>query len=101
MVPKWTAALGVEWEFASDWVVIAQGNYVGSRFDGNDFSNKASGKVAAYQLVDMKLSYQLDSMQIYAGIDNLLDEVYSASVYSENFYPMPDRNYYVGITYRM
>ena len=49
----------------------------------------------------MKLSYQLDSMQIYAGIDNLLDEVYSASVYSENFYPMPDRNYYVGITYRM
>ena len=101
MVPKWTAALGVEWEFASDWVVIAQGNYVGSRFDGNDFSNKASGKVAAYQLVDMKLSYQQNSMQIYAGIDNLLDEVYSASVYSENFYPMPDRNYYVGITYRM
>ncbi len=101
MVPKWTGGLGVQWAFLSDWVINANGVYVGRRFDGNDFNNMTYRKVDDYQVVDMKLSYQLGAMQFYGGIDNVFDEIYSPSVYSENYYPMPGRNYYAGMTYRM
>jgi iron complex outermembrane recepter protein len=101
LVPKWTGGLGVQWSFLSDWAVNVSSTYVGSRFDGNDFNNTTYRKLSEYQIIDMKLSYQWAALQFYAGIDNLTNEVYAASAYSEQYYPMPDRNYYAGVTYTL
>ncbi len=101
LVPEWTGGLGSQWEFAQDFVWNINATYVGSRFDGNDFNNVTYRKLNDYVLFDTKLSYNWRDVQFFVGIENLLDEVYSASAYSENYYPMPDRNYYAGMTYRL
>ncbi len=100
LVPEWTGAVGLEWQPADAWVLTVAGNYVGERGDGNDFSNQ-NPKIDAYQVVDAKLSYYQGSLQLYAGVNNIFDEVYAASVYSNQYYPMPTRNYYAGVAYRM
>lgn len=104
LVPKWTGSVGVNWAPAEQWMLTAIGRYTGSRYDGNDFTNTTYPKLDAYQVVDAKLSYDwpLDNsgVQFYLGINNLFDEVYSASAYSNTFYPMPTRNYYAGFNYK-
>lgn len=101
LVPEWTGALTVQWNPHEDWTMTVTGNYVDDRVDGNDFTNDVYPELESYEVVDAKLSWDSDSLQIYGGINNLLDEEYATSVYSENYYPMPDRNYYVGFAYRM
>ena len=100
LVPEWTAAVGAQWQPASDWMWTVAGNYVGERYDGNDFSN-SKPRLDEYMVVDTRLSYQRGGMQLYAGVNNLFDEVYAASAYSSRYYPMPDRNYYAGVAYRI
>jgi len=99
LVPEVTAAAGVQWQPTPSWILSVAGNYVGSRYDGNDFAN-TENKLAAYQVVNTKLIYERSGFQAFAGIDNLFDEVYAASVYSQRYYPMPTRNYYLGLGYR-
>jgi len=70
---------------------------VGSRYDGNDFANSEQ-KLDGYQVVDARLVYERDELRLFAGIGNLFDEVYATSVYSSNYYPMPDRNFYAGFS---
>jgi len=99
LVPEFTGALGLQWQPLPAWILSATGNYVGSRYDGNDFSN-SEDKLSAYQVVNSKLIFERSGFQAYAGVDNLFDEVYAASAYSQRYYPMPGRNYYVGLGYR-
>jgi len=101
LVPKWTGGAGAQVQLDPNLTMTVTGNYVGRRFDGNDFNNQTYAKVDRYATVDAKLVYDMDNIQLYVGIGNLLDEVYSPSVYSNNFYPMPDRNYYAGFSYRL
>ncbi len=100
LVPKWTGALGAQWQPMPAWLWTVAANYVGERYDGNDFANQMS-RLDDYQVVDTRLTYEQGSLQLYAGINNLFDEVYAASAYSNQFYPMPDRNYYAGLAYRI
>ena len=100
LVPEWTAGLGVQWSFLSDWVLDVSGNYVGERYEGNDFGNNKP-RLDSYVVVDTKLSWEIKNVQLFAGINNLFDEIYSPSVYSGSYYPMPGRNYSVGVNYRL
>ena len=63
----------------------------------------------AYQLVDFKIGWQHllqnGKLEIFAGINNLLDVTYSLgndlNAYGERYYqPAPARNYYGGLAYR-
>jgi outer membrane receptor protein involved in Fe transport len=100
LVPEWTGAVSALWQPGPGWVWTVAGNYVGERFDGNDFGNQKP-RLDEYFVADTRLSYQRAGMQFYAGVNNLFDEVYAASAYSNRYYPMPDRNYYAGIAYRI
>jgi iron complex outermembrane receptor protein len=82
------------------WMWTVAGRYVGERFDGNDFRNQ-SPRLDEYSVFDTKLNFEIRGVQLYAGINNLFDQTYAASAYSNRFYPMPDRNYYAGVAYRM
>jgi outer membrane receptor protein involved in Fe transport len=101
LVPEWTAAITAQWQPAQGWTLNVSGNYVDDRYDGNDFTNDVYPQVDSYIVFDTRLSWESDGLQLYAGIGNLLDEVYATSVYSNRYYPMQDRNYYAGIAYRM
>jgi iron complex outermembrane receptor protein len=100
LVPKLTGALGAQWQPVASLIWTVAGNYVGERYDGNDFQN-VQPKLDDYTVFDTRLSYELGGVQFYGGINNLFDEVYAASVFSNQYYPMPDRNYYAGVAYRL
>jgi outer membrane receptor protein involved in Fe transport len=100
LVPEWTGSLGGFWQPAPAWTVSFVGNYAGERYDGTDLTNSGP-KLDDYIVIDTKVSYDMGGIQFYAGVNNLFDEVYATTVYSGDYYPMPDRNYYAGIAYRM
>jgi outer membrane receptor protein involved in Fe transport len=99
LVPRWTGGLSAQYVFAYDFTLTVTGNYVGTRYDGNDFSN-AGSKLDAYKVVDAKLVWARDALSLSVGVANLFNEVYATSVYSSSYYPLPARNFYAGISYR-
>jgi len=76
------------------------GTWVGSRVDGNDEFNNLYRELDDYSVVDAKVSFNVRSWKLFAGVNNLLDEVYSTTGYSETYYPMPGRNYYAGVEWK-
>jgi outer membrane receptor protein involved in Fe transport len=56
-------------------------------------------KLEAYQKVDLKAFYQWGGAEIFAGINNLFNNYYTTSAYGSDFYPMPERHAYAGLTY--
>ena len=101
LVPRWTAAVTSLWQPLPDWTVTVTANFVDDeRYDGNDFTN-SEDQLDSYGVVDAKVSYDMQGLQLFAGVNNLFNKVYATSVYSRNFYPLPDTNYYVGVAYQM
>ena len=96
LVPRHKGSLGVEWEAVHGLTLSATGTYVGSRYDGNDVDNDRYEKLDAYQVFDTKATYGKKSLTVFVGVNNLLDERYETSSFSESYYPMPGRNYYAG-----
>ena len=96
LVPRHKGSLGVEWEVVHGLTLSATGTYVGSRYDGNDVDNDRYEKLDAYQVFDTKATYSKNGFKVFIGANNLLDEHYETSSFSESYYPMPGRNYYAG-----
>jgi TonB-dependent siderophore receptor len=97
LVPEHKASLGLEWQILEPLVLALTGTYVGSRFDGNDQDNNRFEALDRYLVFDGKLTYRYKGVKCFAGVNNILDELYSSVAYSETYYPMPTRNYYGGI----
>jgi iron complex outermembrane receptor protein len=98
LVPEWTGSLGMQLQPVNDLTWSMTANYASRRRDGNDFSN-TQNKLDDYIVVDTRLSYELNALTFYTGINNAFDKKYATSSYSGQFYPAPDRNYYAGFTY--
>ncbi|BAZ92670.1 uncharacterized protein FOKN1_0266 [Thiohalobacter thiocyanaticus] len=96
-VPQLQANVGLEWVPVPEVSVVLSSSYTGSRFDGNDLNNDLYAKLDAYQVADLKLSWEHRAVRLFAGANNLFDEVYSTVGYSENYYPMPERNFHAGL----
>ena len=97
LVPEHKATLGFEFYPTSDLTLSLTGTYVGSRYDGNDQDNNLYDKLDDYLTVDCKLTWQRDRYRLFAGINNIFDELYCTSSYSDFQYPMPLRSFYCGL----
>jgi iron complex outermembrane receptor protein len=51
----------------------------------------------AYRVVDGKVTYLHNRLKLFAGVNNVFDERYVTTSFSERYYPMPQRNFYGGI----
>jgi len=100
LVPRHKATLGLEWQIFEPLSLGVTGTHVGSRYDGNDETNNRFEKLDAYQAVDAKLSYIYKDLKIFAGVNNIFDELYSTLAFSETYYPMPTRNFYGGVEWK-
>ena len=96
LVPGHKGSLGLEWRTLRGWTLSVTGTYVGSRYDGNDVGNDRYERLDAYQVLDTKTTYAVNGLKFFAGVNNLLDEQYETSSFSERYYPMPGRNFYAG-----
>ena len=100
LVPRHKAGIGLEWQIMEPLLLSATGTLVGSRYDGNDQSNNLYEKLASYQVVDAKLSYEYKGVKVFAGVNNIFDDLYATSAYSEYYYTMPTCNAYAGVAWR-
>jgi outer membrane cobalamin receptor len=100
LVPKHKATIGLEWRVMDALGFSVTGTYVGSRYDGNDQTNDRYAKLPAYRVVDAKLTYAGRALKFFGGVNNLFDERYSNTAYSESYYPMPTRNFFGGVEWR-
>lgn len=101
LVPEWTAGGSALLTWGDGFALSLAGSYVGTRPDGNDFGTSERPLIDGYFVAGAKFSWERNRFVAYAGIGNLFDEVYSASVYSSTFYPQPPRNVYAGFSYRV
>lgn len=100
-VPRWTANTRLEWRVQPRLDLLASLRYVGSRYDGNDFTNRTLPGLRPYTLADLAARYApAKNIEITAAINNLFDEVYSTVAYSATYYPMPGRNLSLAAAWR-
>ena len=92
LVPRHKAGIGMEWQILEPLSLSVTGTLVGSRYDGNDQNNNLYEKLEFYQVVDAKLSYEYKGGKVFAGVNNIFDNLYTTSAYSEYYYTMPTRN---------
>jgi iron complex outermembrane receptor protein len=96
LVPEHLANFGIEWRIFDPLQVAFLGSLVDEKFDGNDQDNNTFAKIDAYQVFDVKATYTYKWLQVFGGINNIFDELYSTAAFSESYFTMPTRNYYVG-----
>ena len=97
LVAEDTFTLGGRFETPGNLSVEAVARYTGPRFDGNDFDNQSFRKLDPHTVVDAKISYRYKKYRVALGINNLFNEIYSTSVYSGTYFPMPERNLFASI----
>ncbi len=100
LVPRHKASLGLECRIMEPLLLSVTGTFVGSRYDGNDQDNNLYEKLESYQVVDAKLSYEYKWMTLFAGVNNIFNDLYTTSAYSEYYYTMPTCNAYAGLSWR-
>jgi outer membrane receptor protein involved in Fe transport len=101
LVPKFSAKLGMEWRIFDPLLLALTGTFVGSQFDGNDFTNDRFAKLDPYQVFDVKLTYTLKKFSLFCGVNNIFNELYETVAFSESYFPMPTRNYYAGLAWSL
>lgn len=94
---KWSAGFRVRSLEGLNIYVTAGG--AADQFALNDFNNLFSAE--DYWTLDSRISYHRDNWELYARLDNILDEEYSTFVTSDgvslvNYNPMPTRTLEVG-----
>ena len=101
LVPENMASAGLEWRIFNPLKLFLNGTLVGERYDGNDIDNTTYSTLDPYLVCDTRATYQYRGVKLFAGINNMFDEIYSTVAYSEAYYPMPGRNYYAGVAWSM
>lgn len=102
MVPRHQANCGVSVKFAEFFNASIMGKYVGARYAINDTLNNAPIE-KPYYVLDGRISYNQKNFDVYAEINNILDEKYCSMVtkavgsMAKDYYPAPDRNFMVGM----
>ena len=77
------------------------GHYIGSRFAINDTLNVTS-PAKPYYVMDLRLAYERDMLEIYLNVNNILNELYSPYVVksttstTKDEYPAPETNFTIG-----
>jgi iron complex outermembrane receptor protein len=104
MVPSWLANLGVSWAATEQTRLNLEAQYVGAQHLDNDQSNQYVTQLAAYTVLNTKLSHQFSkSISGTFSINNLLDRHYAtygieySSFYT--LYPGDPRNYQASLTW--
>ena len=104
-IPNIKGVLNFNYKFNEKLSMNNSWEYYGKSYDSNDEANERD-KIDSYLLSGLTFVYDFqDGLVINAGINNLFNEKYYDYVgyrsYSKtrNYYPAPERNYYIGFKY--
>jgi len=85
--------------------ITLAGNYIGSRYMISDQKNQVS-KMDDYITVDGKILYKIKDAELSFAVNNIFNERYSeygvtnAAGTAKNYYPAPERNFEIGVSYK-
>ena len=102
IVPRHQASAGLITKFLKNYEVSLTGRYVGSRFAINDTLN-ATSPIKPYYVMDGKIAYTREAVEVYLAVNNLLDAHYNTYVAKSAFsnakdlYPAPEQNFITGV----
>ncbi len=105
MAPRHQASLNLNMSLLGCYRLSLTGKYVGERYAINDTRNETP-KMKDYFFADGKIAYKKDLLEAYVSVNNILGEKYftyaakSASSSKKDYYPAPERNFEIGVTYR-
>jgi iron complex outermembrane receptor protein len=103
LVPAHQAGAELAVHLPLDMTVGVSGQYVSEQYSGGDTAN-ALEAIAAYFLMDAFLRCQAEfvpgDLDLFFGVNNLLDISYVTTGYSGSYYPGEGRNWKVGASYR-
>ncbi len=97
LVPRVNSSAGIEWNSDNHITYGLTANYAGEQYDGNDFNNESYDKLESYVTVDAKVSWSIKNIEFFVSALNISNEIYATSAYSGSYYPMPERNFMVGV----
>lgn len=100
LVPENKTSFGLEWKIFNPLLFAVTGTWVGSRYDGNDENNDRYEELEPYTVFDGKLTYTYKGLKVFFGVNNIFNELYSTTAYSETYYSMPDRSFYGGAEFK-
>jgi len=102
LTPRHQASAGLVTRFWGFYNASLIGRYVGSRFAINDTGNTTSPS-KPYAVLDAKVSYERDQLEVFLALNNILDNQYSPYVVKSAFsnakdlYPAPEFNMTLGV----
>jgi len=103
LVPRHQVSTGLIVKFLEKFNLTLSGKYVGSRFAGSDTSNVLP-KEKPYIVMDGKIAYTRKNLEVFAEINNILNEKYSSYVSSflttKYYYPAAEQNFNMGVNIR-
>jgi iron complex outermembrane receptor protein len=103
LVPAHQAGADLTFSLPLDFSVGVSGQYVSDQYSGGDVENTLE-KVDAYFLMGASVRYRPEyipgDLDLYFGINNLLDNQYAAMVHWGSYYPGEGRNWKLGGSYR-
>jgi iron complex outermembrane receptor protein len=104
MVPESKLNLSLRYTFMEYCRIFIDTVYRDKVFLVNDVNNVLDS-LDSYWVTNLKLTYHKGGIELYAGVNNLFNEIYSeyastnTTATVRGIYPSPERNYYWGIKY--
>lgn len=102
-VPKALFTASLKYDFGQHFSLFVDYRYRGKVYLINDLNN-ISSKLNSFNLTNIKFTYTKANLELFVGINNLFNEIYSeyaavnnTSATTRGFYPSPERNYYAGL----
>lgn len=106
LVPRNSAKLGLNWQFAEKTKLGAALGYVGAQYYDNDPGNTYPSQMPGFVTADAKLSRVAGPWSFTLNANNLTDKKYynyairNGAGTSFNAYPLPGRNFLLTAAYR-
>ena len=106
LVPRINAALNVDWNINSATSLNMNCQYIGDRLDGNSFEQNDYEKLASYVVTNARINWAIQRehskpINLYIGSNNLFNEQYLSTSYSEFVYPAAERSFYGGVSFEI
>ena len=106
LVPRINAALNVDWNINPATCLNMNWQYIGDRLDGNSFEQNDYEKLSSYVVTNARINWAIQRehskpINLYIGSNNLFNEQYFSTSYSEFVYPASERSFYGGVSFEI
>jgi len=93
-----TASVNINYEVNSNWRLFGEVQYTDDRIQAADFDN-ANDRLDSYTITNVAAHYKHGDLTITGRVRNLFDKEYSDYAASNGYYPAPDRNASISVSY--